>query len=179
MKHLMLDIETLGPTPDGVITQIGACLFDMGHGDTDGHFKVNVSRDDCLRWGLRVHPDTEEWWASQPNEVFDAMVKEARPLESALIDFAGAYSWSKLEGVWTNAPTFDFSILRNGFNVTRVKCPWHYRQERDSRTLLYLAKKHSVDIKAGFPEREGTHHDALDDAVYQARVCSHLWGCIS
>ena len=40
--------------------------------------------------------------------------------------------------------------------------PWAFYEERDFRTLKNLPD--AVEV-----EHEGTEHDALDDAIYQAR----------
>ena len=47
------------------------------------------------------------------------------------------------------------------------KAPWTFWQERDLRTLKGL----SPDLRI---ERSGTHHNALDDALHQARLVQHI-----
>ena len=45
---------------------------------------------------------------------------------------------------------------------------WHYRQDRDMRTIMDLIPRDILkEIKDKYP-REGTHHNALDDAKSQA-----------
>ena len=173
----MLDIETLGPAPDGVILQIGACEFELGTQGFGKTFCVNVSRDSCLEEGLRVHPSTEAFWAREENqEAWKTLQEEPNPLWEALLLFRTAFKWESMQGVWTNAPLFDFAILRHAYRAVNLEVPWHYRQERDSRTLMAVVGE--LNKMPQLPERQGTHHNALDDAVYQALVCSALFNAL-
>lgn len=58
-------------------------------------------------------------------------------------------------------------MLEHAGEKVGVPMPWDFYQERDVRTLDSLP--HSVEI-----EQDGTEHNALDDALYQARVASAI-----
>lgn len=54
-------------------------------------------------------------------------------------------------------------VLTNAFNVVGARLPWHYRNNRSLRELRHLYPNVSVP-------REGTAHNALDDAKWQAQM---------
>jgi len=160
--HTMLDLETLGNGHDAVIVSIGACKFDpTGEGIVDS-FHVAIDPADAQRHGLRIDASTVMWWlnADRAGAREALLSHEMIDLPSALVGFAG---WMNEAGpVWGNGATFDNVILRNAYTATGQRCPWAFYQDRCYRTVKNLAP--SIPLV-----REGTHHDALDDAVSQAR----------
>lgn len=160
--NLMLDLETLGTAHDAVITQIGACYFDPTSGavDENGKFSINVSINDCLKYGLTVDEGSIKFWFEHPNRSFlDKPVSLAR----ALGEFRKFYRKDTV-AAWSHA-TFDFVILLNAYRKFDQKIPIPFRQMRDIRTLVHLADagkpteaKKTVDPKT---------HDALEDCIYQ------------
>jgi len=75
------------------------------------------------------------------------------------------YGESGADEIWANAPSFDCEILADAYDRVDIAKPWDYWDERCYRTLKSLPG--AVDI-----DRQGDHHDALDDAAHQARVAS-------
>ena len=63
---------------------------------------------------------------------------------------------------WAHA-TFDFPILMHAYRNTAIKPVLQYRSLRDLRTLELVAGD-----RIKWDEREGVHHNASDDALYQA-----------
>jgi exodeoxyribonuclease VIII len=51
-------------------------------------------------------------------------------------------------------------ILRKAYEMLGLKTPWHFRADRDVRTLVALGR--SLDIELTPANREGTHHHALE-----------------
>jgi hypothetical protein len=65
--------------------------------------------------------------------------------------------------IWGNGASFDNAILAELYRVAKHPSPWEYWNDRCYRTLKNLYKQVVPP-----PERKGTHHNALDDAVFQA-----------
>lgn len=159
MKDIMIDIETLGTRSTSAIIQIGACYFDRKTGEIGNEFCMNVEQ--CS--GFTTDKETMDWWEKQSKEARESVFSNPQELEGVLHrlqDFLkkGKYLWSHA--------TFDVPIIMNAMNVYSLKMPIHYRSMRDIRTLMDLAG-HKSEI-----ERTGIHHNALDDAKYQAQYCS-------
>lgn len=184
--HIMIDIETLGKAPDGCLIQLGWATFDFEKVYESGGF--TIAAVDSQSRGMTIDADTVvNFWMNQPEDLRKHVFKGEYTLSRALSSFAMAHKWENFEGVWTNAPLFDFVILRNAYKriggtdkiVERV--PWSYRQERCSRTLMQIAKYRAdkLGINFNLPPRHGTQHDAVADAIYQAEVVVYLMGVIN
>lgn len=189
MKHIMLDIETLGRAPDGVIIQIGIAPFDIELRKVDPiKHSLGISAPLALKQGMTLNYDTIQWWMDvrRFDLLVDILVDGAgHELKNVLRGISEWFSWDEKEGIWSNAPLFDFVILRKAFTLCGLPCPWSYRQERCSRTLMQLAAMHwkqgrkPMKFKDVIPVRTGTHHAAWDDAFHQANValtCAHILG---
>lgn len=62
---------------------------------------------------------------------------------------------------WSHA-TFDFPVLTSAYLATDLKSAIPHRRCRDMRTIEMF-----FGNKIEWPTREGVHHDALDDAIFQ------------
>ena len=159
-RRVMLDLETLGLNPGCVILSVGAAEFDVdGVGET---FYRSISLDSCDKVGLEIDAGTLEWWLDQDENVQDQLVG-GESLGDVLEDFAVFYGYA--DEIWANAPSFDCEILEAAYEAANAPVPWEFYQERCYRTLKNLPG--AVDV-----ERNGDHHDALDDAVHQAERAS-------
>ena len=168
MKDVMIDLETLGQTPGCSILSIGAVFFDdrkLGN-----EFYVVANREDCKANGLREEDATLQWWGDQSTEARQvlkdaASKKESVPLRLALgqlTDFLGQHGRVEDVRIWGNGSDFDNAILAVAFFQLGLGVPWKFWNNRCFRTLKEMAPRH---LK---PTRRGTHHNALDDAKYQA-----------
>lgn len=164
MKHVMVDIETLGKGNDAVILSIGAVKFDPWAQGTkvDESFYVAVNPESCQALGLKMDASTIMWWmGDERTEARSKMTREERvDLPEALYGFA---DWFGLESLptWGNGATFDNVILKSAYNACSLSLPWKYWDDKCYRTVKGLAP--SVKL-----ERQGTFHNALDDAISQA-----------
>lgn len=168
MKHVMVDIETLGTSPGSVILSIGACRFDeTGVGE---RFYRPIDVFDSMMNGLVVDQATIGWWRMQPAESRGALQAGAVPLARALNDFRVYLAAIPSQGqpsadfLWAKGPDFDLVMLEAAYGLLGDKKPWRYNTARDVRTILALGKHPTVPV-APFT----IAHHALDDAVYQAR----------
>ncbi len=171
MKHVSLDIETMSSRPDAAVVGVGARVFDtagLGKG-----FEAYISQSDASRIGM-VSMDTMAWWAKQPaySVVFGGKM-DAATAAKKLSEF---FEEHKPEYVWANGPQFDCVILRNWFAQVGLKCPWHYRAERDFRTIRHVGELLQVDTNNLY---DGTAHTPLDDATNQARVIGKVLESLS
>jgi hypothetical protein len=175
MLNFMLDLETLGTRAGCKILSIGLAEFCSAKRGEDFH--VVIEREG--QQGLLEDSDTVAWWAKQSPEaraqLFDAPNKE--PLYEALLSLNVFLTRRKTETkdkilLWGNGAEFDNAILLSayascGFGLS--VSPWAHRCYR---TLKNLAPERKL-------VREGTYHNALDDARSQARhaekIVEKLW----
>lgn len=163
MKDMMLDIEAMGTGNNAAIIQIAACYFDRKTGKIGDKFKVNIDLNSSIDVGLSVNADTICWWLEQSDEARKSILKKPRvKIKTALNDFK-SFS-KKAKNIWSHSP-YDFTIICSALIACGFK-PLNYRYARDIRTLTDLGKKGKNDFK-----REGTHHDALDDCIFQVKYC--------
>jgi exodeoxyribonuclease VIII len=159
-KHIMLDLETLGVGPNACIVAIGAVGFTIPHTNYI-KFYTAVSPNNGI-----IDGETVMWWLTQ-NDAARAALQDGIPPLEALKRFD---AWVKEFGapsevrMWGNGTDFDNVILRSAFTNYGLVAPWTGRNNRCFRTVKAIAKAMGM-VK---PERTGTHHNALDDAVYQA-----------
>lgn len=163
MRHIMLDIETLGIKPGCIVLSIGAVEFD--HTGITKEFIVHIDPQDAERCGLSAEAGTVMWWLSQSKEAQDALsTGTPRALQGALIDLVHAFDWNDVK-VWCNGASFDFPILQAAFAAVGMKAPWAYYNEMDFRTLKNFYSKSTFKRMQVQPELA---HDALEDARAQA-----------
>lgn len=180
MTDIMIDLETMGNGSEASIIQIGAVAFNR-HRKTDGttrvggKFCVNVNLESNKKFHRDIDPSTIEFWMSQPKEAQDTLdLKKGLDLDVALKSFHQFVSTEfpgkeKHVPIWSHA-TFDFVILSNAYRATKLYMPYSHRQARDLRTITdvgwepYWLPNYSV-------ARVGTHHNALDDCLFQVEYC--------
>lgn len=169
MNDLMIDIETYGTSLDSAVRSIGACFFNIESADIGDKFYANIDHDSCLALNLYVDPQTKAWWSNQSKEAQAALTTDVRPIREVIENFRRwivTNTSDKRElRVWSNGVTFDLPILAFVQAQLRLKPAWNYWMERDTRTLKWLASA-TADVDIPFI---GTSHNALDDAVHQAR----------
>lgn len=174
-RDVMIDIETIATRNDAAIIQIGACTFDEKH-----QFIVSVPA--AYYDGehpYHVDPRTQKWWSEQGEEAQEALKLNLVPNPGTALQeldkwlkstgFQKSYKFTG-RSVWANGVQFDCSILRYAYSMERGDnnaTPWHYRQEKDSRTLYALFRKQA---KVKDVDTTGlVKHRADHDCVRQAR----------
>lgn len=178
--HVSFDLETFGRTRvDQVVLVIGACAFDIESGGEIGTFVVNIDWQSSIDAGRTIHPETLRWWMSQS----DAARKAVCDTSGAIAIAPALYllsDWLRdvgCEFVWGNGATFDIGILQHMYEQRQLKIPWEFRKVRDLRTLVHVAQQTGFDSRT-IPS-VGTHHNALDDARFQAHVITAAWKHLS
>ena len=163
MKHVMVDLETLGTVPGCVILSIGAVYFDeKGLGE---EFYRPVSRLHSTSLGLKVDQGTVQWWARQSPEARQVLraaeAKDAPTLHDTLSEFHAYLKLRTNVKLWGNGADFDNPILACAYEAAEMKQTWIAWNGRCYRTLKNIAPGPKL-------VRVGTHHNALDDAKSQA-----------
>lgn len=173
--HLMIDLETMSNRPNAAIVQIGAVQFDPNDAQAKlgapSPFGRYVDITSAIAAGSHVSGDTLMWWLAQNDKARSALADgqaKAVPLSNALMDLI---AWCPKERiyVWSHGAGFDVPIVEVAMSRFNLKPPWRFWDVRDTRTLFCIAGK---DLKSLGGARDGIHHDAVDDAMYQAKaVC--------
>ncbi|OVX66567.1 exonuclease [Klebsiella pneumoniae] len=178
--HVMVDLETMGKKNNAPIVAIGAVVFDPSTGSIGESFYKVVCLESSVNWGAVIDPSTVIWWVRQSSEARSAIVNDdAIPLQDALLQFREFVSdnvagGSKKAQVWGNGASFDNSILRSSYDCIAEDYPWEYWNDRDVRTMVELGQAISFDPKTTI-SFEGSRHNALADAIHQARYVSAIW----
>lgn len=168
--HVMLDLETFGNGNDAAIVSIGAVKFNQT--EILDEFHVAVDPESCTAFGLKIDASTVMWWLDPDRAAARAALLDLVQVDlgSALV---GLTEWlgNDIAAIWGNGATFDNVILRSAYRACRMEYPVGFWQDQCYRTLKYRAP--GIEIV-----REGTHHDALDDARCQAKhlqaIIEHL-----
>lgn len=167
MNHVMVDLETLGQTPGCAILSIGAVAFDPYTSELGPEFYEVVNTRSCFDAGLKQDESTVNWWKTQKAEAA-AVLDEARESKVLLAEALSRFrSYLQKFGlrdirVWGNGSDFDNAILACCYKSINQNLPWRFYNNRCFRTLKNI--RSVVE-----PVRQGTYHNALDDAKHQAR----------
>lgn len=164
MIDAMIDLETLDTREGAIVTAIGIVKIEMDIPDLlDGsRLYANLDWQEQYDKGRTMSPGTVRWWLGQDKEAQEALLEKPIMSNTAILHTLQMYL-SNVNGVWGNGADFDCVILRSLFETYDVKVPWRYSDHRCFRTLKNL----HCDVQE--PPRDGVHHNALNDAVHQAR----------
>lgn len=162
-RDVMVDLETLGTAPDGVMLSIGLVRFDVETGYVGGEWQWHLDVIDQVDAGLRLDPGTAMWWMHPDRRpAVDALLAARQVNRHSRLDEAldgvvaairgwGCQVWKSgadqiqydipgsgvpVERIWARGPQFDLTILGSAYRARRRQTPWDYWQERDVRTLL-------------------------------------------
>lgn len=163
LPHVMTDLETIGTRAGCTILSIGAVCF--SHTGLGAEFYTVISRQSCKLSGLYEDRGTLAWWSRQSEQAREVLTDDkAIPLTDALEGFSQFVFANTTPGrrMWGNGADFDLPILGHVYSITGKRQPWRYVESRCFRTLK------AVFQHIPPPVREGTHHNALDDARHQA-----------
>lgn len=173
MKHVMIDLETLDTAATAAIVAIGAVFFDPDHNELGDTFYRAIDVSSVLGHGFSVSGDTLKWWLQQSDEARQVFANgnEIGTVLDELAVFLESQGKTESVKVWGNGAAFDNVILANAFSATKRTTPWRFWNDRCYRSF-----------KALHPEvpfvREGTHHNALDDAISQAKHLCQIFESI-
>lgn len=158
-QQIIVDLETLGKKPGAVILSIGAAKF--GHGEILDTFYERINIESSLKHNFEVDAPTILWWMEQNDEARREICQPGKDISSVLENFR-AYVGNEGAEIWGNGADFDNVLLSYAYNRLEMRCPWTHRDNRCYRTLKNLCPQ--IELV-----REGCHHNALDDAISQAK----------
>lgn len=169
--NIMVDLETLGTVPGCKVISIGLASFNKDGIVTSSEILPKLSMQNG-------HEDSKtiEWWRNQSdeaktvfarNELDGVSVAECsecvREFISLTKEMMGIDNNTPCSvKMWGNGATFDLSILQKFFIEHGVNVVWNTFGDRCYRTAMNILGSHNT-IK-----REGVHHNAKDDAEFQA-----------
>lgn len=177
MTDIMVDLETLDTAPTGTILSIGACRVNWREEKIDNGFYVVICSDSCKARGFTESESTKKWWAQQDErarQVFTDPDKVSIDVGLSMFrQYLQQYGTNSVE-LWGNGSDFDNVMLANAYKVCGIPQPWRFYNNRCFRTVRKLLGHNIVE-----PVRSGIHHNALDDAVYQANILLMLKGALN
>lgn len=165
--HVSVDLETLDLHASAVVASIGLAAFTVAGGIVATSYST-LKHDSQLNAGRTKDPGTMVWWGNQPPEVQEALDQaKAIPATQALQHVTSFFhrfqnNQHYVAGVWGFGSDFDNAILISLFADFQIELPWDYRVNRCGRTLVR-------ELGTPAPPEKGTHHNAVDDAVWQAQ----------
>jgi hypothetical protein len=180
----MIDIEALGASPNGVITQIAAMPFDISTGeyDTQFEFDTRISIQSNINCGRIMDASTVGWWLNQELDAIRAVYGNKHhktPLPDALISlksFVERFCINlKQVRIWSHS-TYDFVMITNAYTIScGMTMPFSYKNGLDLRTLSRLYTEITGNKKASIGEFEGIKHNAIDDVIHQIKWASVMY----
>ncbi|MGL4925634.1 MAG: 3'-5' exonuclease [Plesiomonas shigelloides] len=181
MKHVMLDLETMGKGSRAAIVSIGAVFFEPFTGELGAEFEVAIDLRDSAEYG-KVDAETVLWWLAQSDEA-RAKVYEGTEAGNRLFLCHALKMFSEFVErnssdhvfVWGNGAGFDNVILSNAYEAVGLEKPWSHWKDCDVRTVVNMGRDIlGIDPKRDLPF-EGERHTALADAKHQARYVSEIY----
>lgn len=166
-NNIMLDLETMGNGSNAAIVAIGAVKFNPDTHEIIDHMYSTVDLQSSVDAGLDMDASTVLWWMQQSQDARQELYIDNRPpLGTALNHFCKFAGENPI--IWGNGSDFDNAILANAYRKLGMQPPWKFWNNRCYRTIKNMS---SVKL-----QRTGTHHNALDDAIYQA---NHLMAILN
>lgn len=182
MNHVMLDLETMGQGSNAAIVAIGAVFFEPTTGEIGASFYQKIDLESAAQYG-DIDPSTIVWWLKQSDAArAEITSNDTCTITEAIYDFTdwiGQIEAINNRVVWGNGASFDNVILSNAYKVIKCRKPWRFWNDRDVRTVVELG----LTLKKFNPKKEmpfsGTAHNALDDAIHQAKYVSAIYAALS
>lgn len=178
---LMLDLETMSTAKNAAIVAIGAVRFDLisgtvrdkSMGGGEGTFYQTINLVSAQKSGGHVEGSTVMWWLQQSDAARKALYEsDCLPIENVLKLFNEWVREIPLSGMWGNGSDFDNVILENTYLRLGWTPPWSHKINRCYRTLRAL----KPEVKRESMEGAGlVAHNALDDAIAQAKHACEIW----
>ena len=178
MKHIMIDLETMGIKATAPIVAIGAAVFNPETGEIGKTFYQRVDLESAVEQGAIIEANTVKWWlrrnAAARSEI---TVEDNSHIDIAIHNLSCFFiSQGNEPIVWANGASFDFTILRAA--IARSSSSnlhfWNYWNEQDVRTILSSAEWLGINPNDHITF-DGVKHHAMYDAIHQAKCVSYVW----
>jgi len=168
MNHMMIDLETLDTCSSAVVVSVGAVVFSEKEILRTGYWVLD--QKDQLKNGRTMNPDTVSWWMRQSDQARSVFIADKTELGLFNNQFIDLFKDEKLQ-LWGNGADFDLSIMIDLWRTQNLykTSYWSYSNHRCFRTFNWM-----TDCKK-LVSRVGTHHNALDDAIFQTECVLEHW----
>lgn len=178
MYDIMLDLETMGNGAGAAIVAIGAVECDLPSGEIGSTFYrvIDLHGQEDIR---DIDPGTLYWWLKQSKGARESLLIDGK-VEAGLFPAMFNRWIDSLEvpkeklRLWGNGATFDNTILVDYYRSYRYQFPIDFKNHRDMRTLVGFYPRQLLSDYYRNAVRVGTHHNALDDAKFQVKMCAHI-----
>lgn len=188
MKHLIIDVETLGIDSKAVVLQFVAAIYD----GTTKEISIRNWKLDAMQqkqFGRTIDPETMKWWQQQNIEAQKmALIPSADDVdpEVAMTEFEewlGAQKFTRNDLIWQRG-SMDHDWLASLFmdcGWLAEKLPIKFYRVRDIRTavdVLGCSSKlngypdNTDEIKAKIPGYK--QHDAKSDVIFEIAVLREI-----
>jgi exodeoxyribonuclease VIII len=162
--HVMVDLETLGTSPNSVILSLGAVFVNFEGAEFYKNFSIGSQDPRFFSLSMK----TLQWWREQNKEVMLEAFNGKIHLQDGLSLFK---EWFPADAIiWGNGADFDIAILKYAYEHFGLDTPWSYKNTACLRTI-----RNMVDMKRVYEAvAEQTKdeplqaHQALHDAKHQA-----------
>jgi exodeoxyribonuclease VIII len=165
--NVMVDLETMSTRSNASICSIGAVKFE-GSKIIDTFYRT-IDLKSCKEAGMHISKSTIEWWSKQNKEALLELTRNNISLQEALDKFEIWFGPKSLP-IWGNGAVFDNTILGNAYFITGREPPWKCWDDRCYRTAKAMFNWIPAE------ERQGTYHNALDDALHQTKHLIKIFG---
>jgi len=191
MKHMMLDLETLGLEPGCGIIQVGLAAFNTVNPQLITYSKRwDISTEENLMLGFTSNPATMRWWKEEQEGIPQGRFYERRyrnmaytlaEVGSVLDDYWYNHGF---HSIWAKPATFDFPILNAAYDKLGVERPRILRSENFRYWNCWQTLKNTIlaatpDLNKLPPFNDKVEHDAQMDAILQAKQCSIILGALN
>ena len=162
MPHIMIDLETLGLTPDAVVLSLGAVEFHPNVPGTGREFYVQFDVPSQMRAGRRLDFATIQWWMEQKDDARRYAFLDNRYPDPMSLSLERFHTWLGTDQAyfWGNGAAFDNVLLKSLYGSCGARAPWRFDRDRCYRTIVGL----KPEIKR---TQLGTHHHPIDDCKSQ------------
>lgn len=170
-KHMMIDYETLGTTPDSLILSIGAVVFVPTENQIIKYPFYRIVSPIGQR-DRTIDYKTVAWWMQQP---IKAPMNGDSDLFHAMYELAGVYREYGCSHLWANGTDFDIAITNNIMATLGMTPPWKYSDVKDYRTLRNLLPHIP---RPENPSLHQAYEDAKSQALHTSALLIHLDGMV-
>ena len=164
-KKLMIDCESLDIGERPVLLSIGAVVLD-DHGIYE-YFHIGIDIENSKQHGFTVSQSTLDWWDQQDPAARADAFSGGEKIKAALQALVYFFEENKCTEIWSKGSLADIRWINNALDYFGIERPWKYYKEFCFRTLLKTVSKLDLPF-VGMP------HNALDDAVHQAKQFIHI-----
>ena len=185
LKHIVLDLETLGVTPGCPILSIGAIGLNENY-DVTAAFYGKASIKSNLDMGFVIDADTLEWWLNQQENYprsFTEAFHGTLDIQTLLTTYGMWESLLSESGVyiWGNGCDFDNVILEAAYRQCKLgmkalRGNVTYVSNQSLRTIEVVAKVAKLQVRRAteFPMKHHALWDAAAEASYLQLVMREL-----